>query len=524
MAFQVEFWRFTKEVNSTAIPSTSDSSYRSIPDCRANNGMDFISPVISLRSPVGPDSPQVVLGGVLPDYNYCHIPSFRRYYFIENWRWEDGLWHAYLSIDVLATYKAQIGNMSAYVLRASADWDGSISDSLYPTKTGAFVSHQWGVPSGNPWNWNVEEGTYCVGIVGSGMTQYYLFSYGNLNAFIQYILSDTYADAVLGVLSGTSSTIDPEAKTIIDPLQYISTIKFIPITFNHTSVSQTIKVGYVGVETMALKCNTQTSIFGVVTQTFPTGTHPDAGSRGRYLNYPPYTSRKLEMNPFGIVDLDGAMIPAGQSIEARVVVDYPTGMAVLRVYVNIASATQDPLIALVKGQVGIDVQLSQVIAKGQGLLTVVQKAANIGSQIMGGITGGGGTGGMVGNISGAAGMNLPGAILGGVFSGISGVSGYIRDAIESRIPSANTMGAVGSFSEFIGSPALWEEFYRPVDDSISTRGRPLCQQRQLSSLAATSGDNTGYILVADPDVSGIPGTAMERNMISSFLTGGFYYA
>lgn len=517
MAFDVTFWTFTKEVNSTAIPSPSLGHV--IQNCKANNGIDIISPIISLRVSTGETMEGIYT--TTPPYNYCHIPSMNRYYFVENWSWENGLWNAHLSVDVLATYKAQIGNMSAYVLRAAADWDGTISDSLYPTKTGAYVSHQWGSPSGNPWNWNVEEGTYCVGIIGSGMTQYYLFSFGGLNAFINKIFSNAYAAAVIGELQ---LGLYEEAKAIIDPLQYISSVKFIPVEFTFTSITQNIRVGYADVEASALKCGSQVNLFGTVTQTFPTVAHPDAGTRGKYLNYPPYTNRKLEMNPFGIIDLDCSLIPAGQSIEARVVFDYPTGMAVLRVYVNIASAQQDPLIALIKGQVGIDIQLSQVIAKGQGLLTTIQKAANIGSQIMGGITGGGGTGGMVGNIAGATGMNLPGAILGGVFSGVSGVSGFIRDAIDARIPSANTMGSIGSFAEFVGTPVLWEEFFRPVDDSISTRGRPLCQQRTLSTLAATTGTNTGYILVADPDVSGIPGTAMERNMVASFLTGGFYYA
>lgn len=517
MAFDVDFWKFGKEVNSTAIPTASPIRIQ----CTTNSGIDIINPVIRLRPGQASDPNPGPISAGFPEYNFCYIPSFGRYYFIENWRWENGLWNAYLSIDVLASYKTQIGNLNAYVLRASADWDGTISDSLYPTKTGAYVSHQWGVPAGNPWNWNVEEGTYCVGIVGSGMTQYYLFSFGNLNSFINYIFSNAYAAAVIGELQ---LGLYEEAKAIVDPLQYIASVKFIPVEFTFTSIQQNIRVGYADVEARALKCGSQVSLYGTVTQTFPTIAHPDAATRGKYLNYPPYTTRKLEMNPFGIIDLDCSLIPAGQNIDARVIFDYPTGMAVLRIYVQIASAQQDPLIALIKGQVGIDIQLSQVIAKGQGVLTTVQKIANIGSQIMGGITGGGGTGGMIGNISGADGMNLPGAIAGGIFSGVSGVSGFIRDAISAKIPSANTMGSIGSFAEFVGSPVLWEEFFLQVDDSISTRGRPLCKQKILSTLAATTGTNTGYILVADPDVTGIIASAAERNMITAFLTGGFYYA
>lgn len=67
-------------------------------------------------------------------YNYCNIPIFGRYYWIKNWTYSDARWIASLTVDTLASYRAQISNATEYVVRSSAKYDGNIVDSLYPTK------------------------------------------------------------------------------------------------------------------------------------------------------------------------------------------------------------------------------------------------------------------------------------------------------------------------------------------------------------------------------------------------------
>ena len=52
-----------------------------------------LHPVISLQSPPNPNQP--------PDfYRYAYIPLFSRYYWVDDWTWENGLWTVHLDVDV----------------------------------------------------------------------------------------------------------------------------------------------------------------------------------------------------------------------------------------------------------------------------------------------------------------------------------------------------------------------------------------------------------------------------------------
>ena len=512
MSFNVTFFTFAKEVNSTAKPSNNGT----VIPCVANDRVDIINPVISLQRGLGGVNSPV-------QYNYCYIPDFGRYYFIENWSWGNGLWSANCAVDVLATYKTHIGNMRAYVVRSAEEFDGSICDALYPAKNSYSYDYVANT-GGNTWINNLMNGTYVVGILGDGATKFYAFTRYALSRFINYLLSDTYAAGVVGELG---LTVDSEVKAIVDPLQYITSVTYFPISFTAgTYESLTIKVGYVDdVAVTAAEIDKEPSggVDSVESVSFSfTGfqNHPDYALRGAYFNYAPWTRRFLYIPPFGLIELDCTEL--GANLYANVQIDMINGGARLHVY-----SQNNILITELKTQIGVSIQLSQVIAKGMGLLTITQKIANLTSQVMGGITGGGGTGGMVGNIrelpmSEMSGARGAGAIVGGVTSAVSGISGFIKDAIESKVPVAHSIGSMGGLSDLYGTPYVFSVFVRPVDESRNTRGRPLCQERVLNSLAANN--FSGYLLIADPDVTGIAATASERDMIVSFMIGGFYLA
>lgn len=511
MSFTASFWTFAKEVNSTAVPQGAGTQF----SCVANGGIDIINPVISLQRGLGGTNSPVA-------YNYCRIPTFgNRYYFVENWRWENGLWHAYCSVDVLATYKTGIGNLREYVVRSAEEYNGRISDALYPAKE--EFTYSYTANSGTQeWVTNLNSGCYVVGVLGNAATRYYAMNAPAFGEFISYILSTDYVEDVIGELALDAY---PEAKIIVDPLQYIASVIFMPVGFAGEYSSHTIKVGYVDVE--GVNCaevdGTDSGVHSHEDAVFTFSNiapHPWASQRGEYLNYAPWTRRYLYIPPFGLVELDCTEMES--SISALIKIDMITGACRLHVF-----GTNSTLMLELKTQIGIQIQLSQVISKGMGALTIVQKVANIVSQTMGGITGGGGYGAMNANIQGAPKERKSefmggGAQLGGAASFVSGTAGFIRDAIESKIPTHHSVGSMGGVMDIVGTPYVRTVFMYPVDESRNTRGRPLCSERLLSSLAKNN--FSGYILVADPDITGIAATATEREMIKSFLAGGFYLA
>lgn len=67
--------------------------------------------------------------------NYCYIPNFNRYYFIDKiTSVKNKLWRIDLSVDVLMTYKDKIKTLNSYVSRQENEYDPMLNDELYPTQ------------------------------------------------------------------------------------------------------------------------------------------------------------------------------------------------------------------------------------------------------------------------------------------------------------------------------------------------------------------------------------------------------
>ena len=262
--------------------------------------------------------------------------------------------------------------------------------------------------------------------------------------------------------------------------------------------------------------------------------HPMSNDRGEYLNHAPWTSYSLDVAPFGSIELDPSSFRG--AIKLVYHIDWLTGSVILRIWGQKWEDNQwKNLIEMnvLKGQLGVNIEVGQVVAKGMGWLDQVQHGANLISQVMGGITGGGGTGAMsenqLGGVMDMAGGSLAGSIVGGAASLTSGAIGWMRDSMLSKIPHLNSVGSTGSFVEYTTPIILSVKCIYPMHENREQRGRPLCKTMRLGDLAADSIStdqqyHSGYMMIADPDVKNIAATAAERSMIVAFMTGGFFLA
>ena len=214
--FNITLYTLTKKENSTARPS-------------ANTGTSFSC---VLKAPSGILNPTIELDIGLNDspanYNYAYIPAYDRYYWISEWINTGPLWSAKLKVDVLASYKNEIGNTDLYVLRSASNYDGYIVDSLYPTK----VSNVTEITSPNAALWNsiLSNGCFIVGVISDqgafGGIDYYALTYSNMNTFIHSLLNDQIADQVNGFSSQDCQI--ALQKALIDPLSFIKSCIFLP--------------------------------------------------------------------------------------------------------------------------------------------------------------------------------------------------------------------------------------------------------------------------------------------------------
>lgn len=63
-----------------------------------------------LRDSSNIETPNINLQGTVKDYNYCYIPNFYRYYYIENITLQGKITVISCEVDVLMTYKDDIRN------------------------------------------------------------------------------------------------------------------------------------------------------------------------------------------------------------------------------------------------------------------------------------------------------------------------------------------------------------------------------------------------------------------------------
>ena len=480
----VQLYNFAKKDNSTARPSGTGDQY----DCRLKDQTSITDPVIllDLNDKVN-----------FTKYTYAYIPEFSRYYFVSDMVADGLCWSIYLTCDVLATYKTEIGNSSMYVLRCAAEYDGNLIDNYYPLNT----LHQAGYTQfTTPWihdgSENIDisndESCFILGVVnrtsynltrGSyGSVTYYVVKPDDLKTIVGKLLSDTITSGNGYDSNDMSLALQ---KSMIDPLQYIKSCMWFPLAYDQIAGSANVTAMYIWdwlISGITCKILTKNPPYGLFNSTLSIHKHPWTATRGNYLNCSPYTRLRLTMPPFGMFDIDTALCCNASQLRAQVILDYITGLGTLDIIADTVSMHR------VKGQVGVPIQLTQVSYDYIGSLS-------------------GATSGAIATLGGVFSLNA-GAVM-------NGISTMIGSAVNSMVPNQSSIGGNGGFSELRGQATLYYEHYYPVDDDNTNAGRPLCEIRQLSTLP-------GYQLIMDGDVL-ISGTAGEQAAIKSFLEGGYYY-
>lgn len=458
------FYRFNKKKNSTKRP---DGGTRISIELKAPT--DIINPTIRLNYSGSPHG-----------FNYLYIPDFAKYYYVDSWRWMDGLWECDCTEDFLATWKSEIGDSTQYILRSSYTYNVNVGDSYYPTRGGTVNYYAAGV---NPFARTFDGGCYVVGLINSdsggvGAVHYYVMSQFNFNRFLSALMND------IDWLNISTEEISAGLqKGLINPFQYVASCLWLPVQAG-TSGSKVSNLRY-GWWTLSQQSAAPLAQDSTVYKSveFALPKHPQADERGKWLNNAPYTTYTLYMQPFGGIPIDTTMVYNQTKVTAGIYIDPITGNAVCRVTSGGATLTE------VSGQVGVPIQLSQMATDYAG---ATKTAANT-------------IGGVIGNIMSG---NIGGLIA-------NGVSGVIDTTTQARIPQMQTSGANGSKLYSSLTPHIMAQCSLVVPENNAHWGRPLCDNRKIS-------DIPGFVMCADPDIS-FSGTSIEQDGVRQYLTSGIYY-
>ena len=481
MSITVNLYTFAKKVNSTGRPSTSPVAV----ECVLKDGCSIIYPVIGLDKGITWNPAA---------YNYAQIASFNRYYYINDWSFAEGLWWASLSVDALATWKNGILNSTAYIARASKNYDGAIIDTMFPAKsTFTFNIGRWngsGQGPYTPWTNNLENGFYIVGIINNdndsiGAVSYYVFTPSQFAAFKAYLMGDLGWSGVIATVTDVSENL---FKALYNPFQYISSVLWYPFSFPAgygTSIS-TIKIGWWDIT--GISCQRLDAFHYATTNTISASAHPDSATRGVFLNGAPYSQYTLFAPPFGEFELDASCFPGATytngytNVECSIVVDLISGNGRLSVYVG------ELTVLYTQTQIAIPIQIAQQYAEnnaGETLDTIAQGA----------LTG------------------IKQTLFGGSSNQTAELG--IFDAINIGTVHMMQMNSNGSLCQFMSAFFLKCKHYDMTNDAYHDKGRPVCVESTLSAYA------NEYVQTVGAHVA-IAGTETEITLVNDTLDGGVF--
>ncbi len=468
MAYTIKMGSFSKLENSTAQPvMTSWAEYSVV----FKDGADLSNPEITLAADFA----------TIAGYNYAYM--LNRYYWITDIKVErTGYVRVSLKVDVLATYKSQIGNTNLYVLRSSTAADGTIRDNFYATKATAITYHALQAPTADvPGLYS--SGVIVLSVAGTNTTTGTILWQLSVSEFKRLILAlyvELNGFQLSDVISKVVQLFGGNPQTLINGAMWF------PFGFGTSAAEQLYIGGWAATEG-------GTPIYGQIINgpvqalagvSFTVVKHPDQTSRGRYLNLLPYTQYTMGIPGCGVIPLDNGKLLEETGITVNRYMDAFSG----QLFVKVECSTTGQILAVLSGQIGIPITLS-----GQ----------NNAGQIIGGASS------TIGAGAAAAITASPIAIAGAVVAGIG-------TAIEA-MGGTGTSTHMGAGAAGIMGERIWLDTvcYEITDSDNAQNGRPLCQIRKPSAL-------NGYMIVSDGYVE-IAGPLPEQQEIKRFLETGFFY-
>lgn len=542
MAFDLTLYHTDKKSNSTARPSDGVTL-----SCTPRHSISIHAPVVTVQL----SDPTA--------YNYAYIGRYRRYYWITDMvNLANGLWSLSMSEDVLATYRDTIGAAEEYVARSSFTYDGTVQDAMYTSRAGSYVAS---VSKVSPWANTFIVGTYIVGIINtqtdasSSAVTYYAMTLSEYSTLLRSLQNRTTMASIIGItvdddgivqgLTGCLQNITYDVYiSQLNPIQYVVSSVYIPATMDKLSgVSSgkiTVKLGPWTIPSLTARyIGYQSSLTG---STISIPKHPQAASRGEYLNMPPHSTYSMHFPGFGVIELNGARVGRKDSISYKVVFDSYNGNGYL--YLN----TDDPdeeegELGILTGCIGIPVPVTQMLAtdlKGNLIANVAKIASNVVSDKGGMMTAISSTGASAatlfsasGSLSAASSAYMAGGLTADMISGAgeavaahSAAAGTaseawskatpaaVLDGVQS-IPTLAMAGSPGGSAGLYGMIWVKNEYFLLVDEDNETLGRPLMQVRKLSTIP-------GFIKCLDTHIR-TGGTAQETEAVNALACAGFFY-
>lgn len=452
---QAEFYKFSKRKNSTAVPTGSGLEV----ELTLKNGTSILQPTFLLSTDIS-------------EYNYCHFNS--RYFWINDiTSVRNGLWEVQCRVDVLASWKKEILETSAFVSYSSNDNNQLVKDNRNVLSTSVERSESF--VNFDMFN---SSGSYILATlsgpaseaINNSFSVLYGLDAGSLGALAQEFNSPDALTAIKQYFNNPTETIvfcRWLPRNLVGGLTRIVPVKFGDY---QSSVTGTLIEDNFSIEIKDISIPWQKTDF---------------------RNFEPYSSAIMYLPGVGNVSINLQSLAGLNTLSIQCVMDYVTN----GIHYQITDGTGANIIATYSGSVGVDIPISAI------------QSGNVGGIIAGLGTVAGGVGAV---ISGGISAGAVGAIGGGLAAlGASSISQNVR----------TSGGFAGGYNVKAGGTTVHLEITRNLSvqepsEYIAFMGNPCMKYRQISGLS-------GYCQTENFQVSGEM-LDSEKSEINNMMNGGVY--
>lgn len=469
----VIFYTFNKRRNSTKQPLSGTTV-----TCKLKDNCSAHDPIIELSG-----APNV-------SYDYAYISDFGRYYFVRDIvSVVNGLSQYFLTEDVLATHKTEIGNTRAFIQYASTGYDTMKIDSRIMVKNTKTKSGNGSLDNpvfnGGAYYLTVFNGNNNASEdMSNGVSQTYQLNDSAINTVRKWFGDATVFSALHNFFNG-------------NPLDGVFSVKWMP--FKYVTVGSNTSRVYIGNHDNVTDGFTFPTDAGVnLISGYPQITKTYKIARANIYNdfrmYEPYTTGVIFLP--GVGDLELNMGDWKNSdINISVTIEVITGNVTYLLFTD-----NGALIQSASCNVASNCPIAKEVTNGAGVVSSIGTAV------------GGFAGLLAGAATGAAGMAIArGAAV------VAGVTNTVLNANRHAPSVAGNYGARGVLLwPYITLTETAVDTENPDDANyIAEKGRPVGVVDGIASYS-------GYVQTIDAHID-CDGSAEEREEIETYLNSGIYY-
>ena len=460
----IAYWtNFTKRKNSTKRPTGTGTSA-----------------TVTLKETTSVEHPTFVLAS--NDFTINYVQAFGHYYFVDDIKSvRNGLIEVSCSMDVLATFKTEIGSYTAFIERSASHVNSLLPDP-YVSMLNAETLMSQTTSVGTLFN---AGGFYVISVLndvgsGCGFTTYYATDISNIMDIAQYV-NTTWGAAATDVVEWLQATFLKTADSIIDCIWVPFSLSLL---VNQSATSfENIKIG---VDTMPQASGYRFTAPFIAHKSF---TISIPHYYGDFRKGAPYTSGKLFIPGYGMADFNP--LDFGQdSMTLAFDADVTTGDIVC--YLKDASG--------------------KVIATYTYNVAVACPVGKVGSNASGTVSG------LFSTVAGiAAAASSSGASA--VASGIGATASAANTLATAVAPTVSVKGGKGGRA--LASNGL--DIICTTISKLTTDPSDLATaQGRMSMGRAAISTCSGFVKCSDAAVP-IAGMEGEKEAVNNFLNSGFYY-